>query len=353
MKNRGNKYNYCSYCGRIIRELPFRCKYCHKIYCNKHRLPEDHKCKELEEYNKGSSERWRQSIKNGLKRKSFRQPYKPNISIRSKLRKLWWRNKKGIKRLLIWVIILGLVYYSFQYYQNNEEKVNNLLNQASNWFEPSHPPHNISINKSYSVNVNGLNKIEITLHKEVYDYFKHDASKEYTYYGSSPPSGWEVDYWKMFLTNKEDEYIMEDILKQTVEATNSEGDKAVNTLVRFVQRIPYDWDSFYLVGGTVRYPYETLYDNKGICAEKSLLLAKLLQELNYGVALFNYANENHMAVGIECPYDKSNFQTGYCFIESTDIYPIGKIPQEYVGGVDIRNKVPQIIIVSKGKVYSG
>ena len=37
----------CNYCKKKIREFTdkFHCKYCNKIYCPIHRIPETHKCK--------------------------------------------------------------------------------------------------------------------------------------------------------------------------------------------------------------------------------------------------------------------------------------------------------------------
>lgn len=156
----------------------------------------------------------------------------------------------------------------------------------------------------------------------------------------------------MFLNNNNDEYIIQSIINQTIQATGTDGNSSVRVLVRFVQNIPYDWSDYNSISAKVKYPYETLYLDTGVCADKSLLMAKLLNELGYGVALFNYENENHMAVGIECPYDKSNFKSGYCFIEASDVYPISQIPANYVGGANIRNAVPHVIVISEGKTYS-
>ena len=50
-----------------------------------------------------------------------------------------------------------------------------------------------------------------------------------------------------------------------------------------------------------KYPYEILYENKGVCSDKSRLLACLLKELGFGCVLFVYNSENHEAVGIKCP----------------------------------------------------
>lgn len=38
----------CSYCKRPIEGLPYRCKYCGKVYCVEHHLPENHECEGLQ-----------------------------------------------------------------------------------------------------------------------------------------------------------------------------------------------------------------------------------------------------------------------------------------------------------------
>lgn len=213
-----------------------------------------------------------------------------------------------------------------------------------------HPAHTTPIRKSYVVYSEGVNKIEVTLHQEVYDYFVNSASHEYTYSGSLPV-GWEKDYWRMFMTNDEDEYVMQDIVKQVVAATGSAGDKAARAIAAFVQEIPYNYAALNSNSQYVQYPYETLYLDTGVCSEKALLMAKLLMDLGYGVALFSYETENHMAVGIKCPYDQSNYGTGYCFIEPSDVYPIGQIPPLYVGNVRLTS-IPELVFSTEGKAYT-
>ncbi|MBR9701536.1 hypothetical protein GOV13_01300 [Candidatus Pacearchaeota archaeon] len=377
----------CSYCGRKIKNFPFKCRYCNEKYCSNHRLPEDHSCPGLKEYKKGNQERWQRAVKGSFpskkdhgtfksykydrpakhrpkKRKHRRQPTKHQPSFNSKLRKFWWKNRKLIKDIIKILVVLFIIYLALQYYGNNPGKISSYLNSSITGFKmmyedfttPYSLPHENAINKSFVVKSTRLNKIELTLHGSVYDYFMYDAPREYTYSSyssySEPPAGWKTEYWTMFLTNSYDDYVIDDIVNQTIEATNDDGDIAVRTLVRFVQGIPYDWATYESSSGHVKYPYETLYTNRGVCGEKSLLLAKLLTKLGYGVALFDYDDEMHMAVGVECPYDESNFKTGYCFIEATDYYVVGKIPGNYVGGADIRNAIPDIIVISEGKVYS-
>jgi len=39
-------YETCAVCGERV-YLPFHCEYCNKYYCDKHRLPFDHDCKNI------------------------------------------------------------------------------------------------------------------------------------------------------------------------------------------------------------------------------------------------------------------------------------------------------------------
>jgi hypothetical protein len=96
-----------------------------------------------------------------------------------------------------------------------------------------------------------------------------------------------------------------------------------------------------------RYPYEVLYDMKGICGEKTELLAFLLQEIGYGTSFFYYVNENHEAVGIKCPFKESLGETGYCFVETTapSIITDDKV---YYFGVGELYSVPENYILSDG-----
>jgi hypothetical protein len=100
-----------------------------------------------------------------------------------------------------------------------------------------------------------------------------------------------------------------------------------------------------------RYPYTILYENwGGICGEKSFLLALLLKELGYGVALFEFDTERHMALGIKVPATYAYRDTGYALIESTS--PIIPTYDNYVmtGGIRLTS-TPKVVPVSEGKVF--
>ncbi|MDD4137955.1 MAG: AN1-type zinc finger protein [Methanoregula sp.] len=46
-------YETCAVCGERV-YLPFYCEYCRQYYCNRHRLPFDHDCRNIEEWKKRS-----------------------------------------------------------------------------------------------------------------------------------------------------------------------------------------------------------------------------------------------------------------------------------------------------------
>lgn len=98
------------------------------------------------------------------------------------------------------------------------------------------------------------------------------------------------------------------------------GDR-VRVAASLVQNIPYDYDKYNngdqsgRAHGT-RFPYETLYDNAGICGEKAFLMAYLIKELGYGTALISFTSPAlHQVAGVKCPAAYDFQDTGYCFID--------------------------------------
>jgi hypothetical protein len=142
-------------------------------------------------------------------------------------------------------------------------------------------------------------------------------------------------------------------------------DQIVELAVAFVQSIPYDED---YSGFHSRYPYEVLYEKKGICLGKSFLATLLIKELGYGTALLVYSDkfspirEGHMAVGIKCPEAKSSYISKgsfYCYTETTQPgWQIGDKPNDNTRSLfldlsPVSFFEPKIFKVSEGKTYQG
>lgn len=68
-------------------------------------------------------------------------------------------------------------------------------------------------------------------------------------------------------------------------------------------------------GHGTRYPYETLYENSGICGEKSFLITYLLKELGYGTATMVFLSPLHRVAGVKCAPEYDFRDTGYCIIQ--------------------------------------
>jgi len=171
------------------------------------------------------------------------------------------------------------------------------------------------------------------------------------YNGDTTPctSGEENQYYLKYLNDPAQKKYL-DSLVNSIQKTSSNKDDQARIAINLVQQIPYDYGKLYSITsgkGQMRYPYQVLYDNKGVCAEKSLLLAYLLRGLGYGVVLFKFDKENHMAVGIKSPQQYSYLNSGYAFIESTDPTIPTDSQGDYVG-VGKLTSTPEILQISDG-----
>ncbi len=104
--------------------------------------------------------------------------------------------------------------------------------------------------------------------------------------------------------------------------------EVLDFLLALVQQIPYDHAKV-LDGTNIDpfFPYETLYLNKGVCSDKSFLAALIAREMGYGAAILDFPELNHSALGISCDKSLSVKDSGYCYLETTNYFPIGVIPQ--------------------------
>ena len=160
-------------------------------------------------------------------------------------------------------------------------------------------------------------------------------------------------YFNAITNNTYQQLAISDIIKQT---PGNDDYQLLNALA-MVQTLPYDYTSYQnsVLNPSLsesRYPYRTLYDQTGVCEDKSLLGAAIAEQMGYGVALFQYKTENHMALGIKCPVEFSNYNSGYCFLEMTA--PCSKLTYNqgnYTGGIQLTS-TPQIIVISDGKSLS-
>jgi hypothetical protein len=148
--------------------------------------------------------------------------------------------------------------------------------------------------------------------------------------------GFEED--KSALRYIEDKY-NNDLLKKiandflTLKDYNFNESEIFEIVIRFIQELPYD----YTLNSTNKYPYETLYYGKGVCLDKTIILAKLLEYLGYEsyivIDIFEpETNIPHSVVGIFC--EQSNYYLDnkpFCLIETTSTFLINEL--SYSGNI--------------------
>jgi len=209
--------------------------------------------------------------------------------------------------------------------------------------------------------------------------FYQKSPKAYNYNGELPVN-WEEDYYELFFQKPAGENTIPEVAEKIRELGLEKkltDDQIVELVLSFVQAIPYDdakAESILQNGQEfINYPYETLFLKSGVCSDKSILAADILNSLGYGTALFTYETEKHMDLVIKCPMEYSQENSGYCYAETTSIgFKIGMIPDfdqknRAVANQELKNfeetqfeqfdykrlGTPKIFQKREGKFYNG
>ncbi len=222
-----------------------------------------------------------------------------------------------------------------------------ILTQEGDYCVSQYQTEPKTISLKYILN-GGEGNIDLTVYKGLTDYIS-ELPIEIRYSGNETPS--LVDFKLRNMNEPEQRELLMPLVKG-IQNMAKEKEEQARIAISLVQNLPYGGSgrTVTLVRQEVnysRYPYETLYDNKGLCGEKSEILAFLLRELGYGVAFIHHSAENHDAVGIKCPIENSLDGSGYCFIETTGPSIISDHGIEYVGGIKLFS-LPQITPISEG-----
>jgi hypothetical protein len=128
-------------------------------------------------------------------------------------------------------------------------------------------------------------------------------------------------------------------------------DEYAELIATYVQEMPYDTAAA-RQGVSTRYPIVTAVDGKGVCADRSLLMAGLLQHEGYRVVLMDFQPESHMAVGLKV--DGGGYRgTGYAFVESTGLSLVGEVGKGYgpSGSVKLTSTPHVTSLGSSGSSY--
>ena len=211
---------------------------------------------------------------------------------------------------------------------------------------------------------------EITLPLSATWFKTYEESPKTFYYSSdNPPLDLRESFYGLFLKLKTGDTSLDDLIasaKKIAAQNNWSEDELVEFVLALIQYIPYDNSKVSAgVSNNPFYPYETLYLNRGVCSDKTFLAVALLRRLGYGAAILDFADINHTAVGLSCPLSLSLNNSGYCYVETTNYFPLGVIPQTISGQAqtttaDFANLFNPLVLgkieikqATLGKVYQG
>ena len=167
-------------------------------------------------------------------------------------------------------------------------------------------------------------------------------------------SAWGPGYFRAFVNDERQEALYASLIasfRQVRAETGLSDDEYLELMAVFVQSLEYDTEGAEDIENGNRFPVETFVDGKGVCGDKSMLLAGLLSREGYDAVLFVFDPEKHMAVGIRSG-DASYRGTGYAYIETTRLSFAGTEPDELRGGTTLAS-TPYVVPVGNGwKGYS-
>jgi len=108
----------------------------------------------------------------------------------------------------------------------------------------------------------------------------------------------------------------------------------IGLALSFVQSLTYAADNATIsLDEYPRYPVETLFEERGDCEDASLLLAAIMTNMGYDVALLVFEDLDHIGLGINFPvrYGNSWIYEGerYWYLDASGTRPVGWCPEEY------------------------
>lgn len=197
------------------------------------------------------------------------------------------------------------------------------------------------INRRYSWQYGGKEWVwEMKIPQALYDYYKKFPR---------PPT----QNFSVYVTHPLDDNIIGDLVDEIERVALREafGElEKVEFVAAFVQSFPYTSDSVTTSYDEYpRYPIETLVDSGGDCEDTSILIASLLNSMNYGVTIIILPD--HCAIGVlggEGIYGSYYEYEGgkYYYVETTNTgWGIGEIPDEHKGATaNLYGMVPTPIL---------
>jgi hypothetical protein len=189
-----------------------------------------------------------------------------------------------------------------------------------------------TISRQYEWSYKGESfRLTLPIPKDIYDYYRR--------MGRAP-----IEDYSIYVTHPLDDSFTSTIaseLKRRAVQRGYDAEETVNFTASFVQNLKYQTET----EEYPNYPVETLFDKGGDCEDTAILMAALLQAMDYDAVLIRFdpvreRDAGHMAVGVAVTgvsggYSYTYDGEKYYYLETTSTsWTVGEIPSEYEGKSD-------------------
>ncbi len=249
---------------------------------------------------------------------------------------------RAVKPLAVIIIVLLAVALATGYLYTRQSMVVPHIVPGAEQSAPIMATHTFSFEKSRIT-------ISVPVDAAVYNGAK-STDKSVSIYGNVSESIWVAASYLEMVNDSAQDPMYADLTAQFRKIRDDQGltsDEYLELMAAYTQSLTYETTP----DNPAKYPVETVVDGAGDCDDKSLLLAGLLSREGYKVALLLFSPEAHMALGIGS-VDSLYRDTGYAFLETTNLSYVGVPPDEFEGGKVLTSE-PLIIPVGSGTtIYS-
>ena len=137
--------------------------------------------------------------------------------------------------------------------------------------------------------------ISVPVNGSVYQGAKK-ADKSVTVYGNVSENEWIADSYRSMVNDPAQAELYENLIakfRKIRDEVNLSDDEYLELITTYVQSLRYET----IQDNPAKFPVETVAERSGDCDDRSMLLAGLLSQEGYQVALLSFIPEAHMAVG--------------------------------------------------------
>jgi len=181
--------------------------------------------------------------------------------------------------------------------------------------------------------------ISLSVPLSQYLHYQEKSRPSWLNYPYNHPYHFFAEYVAMALDPDDDATIerVASYLDEVAAAKGLDDYQKIDFTLAFVQSFTYVGDNVTAaLDEYPRYPVETLFDREGDCEDTSILLAAILNEMGYDVALLLFEEFDHIGLGVNIPPGHDVFGNSwiyedrrYWYLDTSGGKSIGWCPEPY------------------------